>query len=91
MLNTCHQFRGNFSLADAYNIYIYNIYFYNVNLTQEPGSCEDIQRFAKEKKANFTMFDKCDVKGDNISPVFAFLSQMSGKVSDPYKHEHKLT
>jgi len=46
---------------------------------QEPGTPEDIQAFAAQKAATFTMFEKCDVKGKNVSPVFAFLKEMSGK------------
>jgi len=46
---------------------------------EEPGSPQDIQAFAAQKAAKFTIFDKCDVKGKNVSPVYAFLKEMSGK------------
>jgi len=47
---------------------------------QEPGSCEEISAFAAQKGANFALFDKCAVKGDHVSPVYAFLTQMTGKI-----------
>lgn len=49
-------------------------------LFQEPGTPKDIQLFAQEMGAKFTMFDKCDVKGKSVSPVYAFLKDMTGKV-----------
>ena len=50
-------------------------------LSQEPGTAKDIQAFATKMEAKFTLFDKCDVKGKNVSPVYAFLKEMSGKVN----------
>ena len=47
---------------------------------QEPGSPKEIEKFAAAKQAKFTLFEKCDVKGKNVSPVYAFLKEMSGKV-----------
>ncbi|KAL5263357.1 hypothetical protein ACHWQZ_G008653 [Mnemiopsis leidyi] len=45
----------------------------------EPGSPKEIEKFAAAKQAKFTLFEKCDVKGKNVSPVYAFLKEMSGK------------
>ncbi|KAL5263355.1 hypothetical protein ACHWQZ_G008651 [Mnemiopsis leidyi] len=46
---------------------------------EEPGSSKEIETFAAAKQATFTLFEKCDVKGENISPVYAFLKEISGK------------
>ena len=52
----------------------------NLNFLQEPGTAKQIESFAAAKQAKFTLFEKCDVKGKNVSPVYAFLKDMSGKV-----------
>ncbi|UZJ78039.1 glutathione peroxidase [Fictibacillus sp. KU28468] len=43
---------------------------------QEPGSEEEIQEFCElNYGVKFPMFAKVDVKGDNIHPLFAFLTK----------------
>ena len=50
------------------------------NYPQEPGTPQEIETFAAGKQANFTLFEKGDVKGENIIPVYAFLKMMTGEV-----------
>lgn len=42
---------------------------------QEPGSAEEIRNFCETKySVKFPLFEKVDVKGDNQSPVYQFLT-----------------
>ncbi len=43
---------------------------------QEPGSNQEIKIFTKESfDVNFQMFEKVDVKGSNIHPLFKYLTK----------------
>lgn len=43
---------------------------------QEPGTNEEIKKFATEKyHVTFPLFDKVDVNGENAHPVFKFLKE----------------
>ncbi|MBK8518868.1 MAG: glutathione peroxidase [Saprospiraceae bacterium] len=47
----------------------------NQFLGQEPGTAEEIESFCqKNYGVTFQMFDKIDVKGDNQSPLYAWLT-----------------
>jgi glutathione peroxidase len=44
--------------------------------TQEPGSSEEIQSFCKiNYGVSFPIFEKIDVNGDNVHPLFAILKE----------------
>lgn len=45
---------------------------------QEPGDSAQIKAFAKNKGANFQLFDKVDVNGDAASEVWKYLKQEQG-------------
>ncbi|KAJ7536862.1 hypothetical protein O6H91_12G085600 [Diphasiastrum complanatum] len=46
---------------------------------QEPGSNEDIVQFACTRfKAEFPIFDKVDVNGENTAPIYKFLKKEKG-------------
>ncbi|XP_065331505.1 uncharacterized protein Gtpx isoform X2 [Cloeon dipterum] len=45
---------------------------------QEPGSSEDIVCFAMKNNANFDLFEKVDVNGDNASPLWKYLKSKQG-------------
>jgi glutathione peroxidase len=50
----------------------------NQFMKQEPGTAQEIHDFAVgQHKAQFLMFQKCDVNGPNTSPVYSFLRQNS--------------
>ncbi|PHT92433.1 putative phospholipid hydroperoxide glutathione peroxidase [Capsicum annuum] len=46
---------------------------------QEPGSIEDIQQMVCTRfKAEYPIFDKVDVNGDNAAPLYKFLKSSKG-------------
>lgn len=45
---------------------------------QEPGSADDIVCFAKKQNANFDLFEKVNVNGDDASPLWKFLKNKQG-------------
>lgn len=45
---------------------------------QEPGDSEEIVCFARKKNANFDMFEKIDVNGNNASPLWKYLKHKQG-------------
>lgn len=45
---------------------------------QEPGTAEEIKRFAAEKGATFPLMAKVDVNGKNAAPVWQFLRKEIG-------------
>ena len=48
--------------------------------SQESGTNEEIKTFCDTKyNVSFTLFDKVEVKGDNVSPLFKFLEDQSGR------------
>lgn len=48
-------------------------------MNQEPGSNADIKTFCELKyKTTFPMFSKISVKGDDIDPLYAFLTNQPG-------------
>ena len=56
---------------------------------QEPGSADDIVKFAREKHgARFPIIEKCEVNGENCHPAFKFLRFNSG-LNDKNKFEVK--
>ena len=44
---------------------------------QEPGSAQDIERFAYEKGVRFTMMEKVNVNGPDTHPVYVYLKQQA--------------
>ncbi|WP_369806997.1 glutathione peroxidase [Flavihumibacter rivuli] len=55
---------------------------------QEPGSNSDIKEFCKKNYGvNFPMAEKVSVKGDDIHPLFKYLTEEAAKmgVNDPIK------
>jgi glutathione peroxidase len=55
---------------------------------QEPGSNSEIKEFCKRNYGvSFTMAEKVSVKGDDIHPLFKYLTDEAGKmgVEDPIK------
>jgi glutathione peroxidase len=55
---------------------------------QEPGSNEQIKEFCKKNYGvSFPMAEKVSVKGDDIHPIFKYLTEEAGKlgVDDPIK------
>ncbi|GLJ09915.1 hypothetical protein SUGI_0118150 [Cryptomeria japonica] len=50
---------------------------------QEPGTNEEIAAIACTRfKANFPIFDKVDMNGDNAAPVYKFLKSCRGGIFD---------
>lgn len=47
---------------------------------QEPGSDQDIKEFCSNRKVAFKLFSKISVKGDDIHPLYKFLT---GKDTNP--------
>ncbi|XP_050303358.1 glutathione peroxidase-like [Anthonomus grandis grandis] len=57
----------------------------NQFMGQEPGSNEEIAKFAMDKGVKFDMFSKIDVNGDNAHPLYKFLKYKqpgTGETSD---------
>lgn len=53
---------------------------------QEPGTAEDIVCFAKKRNANFDMFEKIEVNGENAHPLWKYLKyKQSGSFGDKIK------
>ena len=55
---------------------------------QEPGTSEEIQEFCKKNYGvSFLMAQKVSVKGDDIHPLFKFLTEEAKKlgIDDPIK------
>jgi len=53
---------------------------------QEPGDSCQIKDFAKGKKANFPIFEKVDVNGQNANPLYVFLkSNQKGMLGSDIK------
>ncbi|MEX1212052.1 MAG: glutathione peroxidase [Balneolaceae bacterium] len=47
---------------------------------QEPGSNEDIQEFCKRRfGVTFPLFEKGSVKGENVQPLFHYLTQVANR------------
>ncbi|CAM0944648.1 unnamed protein product [Alopecurus aequalis] len=48
---------------------------------QEPGTNEEIVQFACTRfKAEYPIFDKVDVNGDNVAPIYKFLKTSKGSI-----------
>lgn len=45
---------------------------------QEPGTSDDIVCFAKKQNANFDLFEKVNVNGDDASPLWKYLKHKQG-------------
>ncbi|KAL0265678.1 UNVERIFIED_CONTAM: hypothetical protein PYX00_011392 [Menopon gallinae] len=45
---------------------------------QEPNDIEAIKKSVARYSSDFILFDKVDVKGDNIHPVYAYLTKSKG-------------
>jgi glutathione peroxidase len=51
---------------------------------QEPGSNAEIKKFCELKyKTTFPLFEKIDVKGDDASPLYKYLTGLPGKQGGP--------
>ncbi|MGH0184060.1 UNVERIFIED_CONTAM: hypothetical protein FKN15_013956 [Acipenser sinensis] len=56
------------------------IFIYALRAEREPGTEEQIKEFAKSYDAEFDMFSKIDVNGDNAHPLWNWMkSQPKGK------------
>ena len=67
-------------IHEEYNSKGFQIWAFPCNqfMSQEPGSNEDIKKFAQEKYgANFQLFSKIDVNGENSHEAFRFLRRNS--------------
>ena len=74
---TDQNYRELVSLQNHYHGTGFNVLAFPCNQFggQEPGSNEDILKFAKEKyNVNFPMFAKVDVKGERIAAVYDHLT-----------------
>eukprot|EP00347_Sterkiella_histriomuscorum_P015773 403355735 len=81
----CGLTKGNYSqLVDLHKKYHsqgFDVLAFPCNqfLFQEPGSAEEIQKFACEiQRANFPMFEKVKVNGSDAHEVFQFLKEKAG-------------
>jgi len=53
---------------------------------QEPGTNEEIKKFAASKGATFKMFDKVEVNGKNAHPFFLYLrKELKGTLGSSIK------
>ncbi len=75
------QYEGLQKLYDKYKDRLVVIGFPANNFKdQEPGSKEEIAEFCKKNYGvTFPMADKVSVKGDNISPIYKFLTEEAAK------------
>jgi glutathione peroxidase len=48
------------------------------DMLQEPGNSEEIVCFARSKKAEFDIFEKIDVNGNNAHPLWKYLKHKQG-------------
>ena len=74
---TDENYRELFSLQNEYHSSGFNVLAFPCNQfgAQEPGSNEEILKFAQTKyHVNFPMFSKVDVHGENIAPVYEHLT-----------------
>lgn len=74
---TDHNYRQLVSLQDDYHSKGFNVLAFPCNQfgEQEPGSNEEILKFAREKyNVNFPMFAKVDVKGEQVTGVYEHLT-----------------
>ena len=83
------QYEGLQQLQDKYKNTLVIIGFPANNFgQQEPGSNEEIQEFCKKNYGvSFPMAEKVSVKGDDIHPLFKYLTEEAKKigVEDPVK------
>lgn len=73
------QYKDLQALQDRYKDQLVIIGFPANNFgNQEPGSNEDIQAFCeKNYGVNFLLSEKVDVKGDNMAPLFKYLTSQN--------------
>ena len=45
---------------------------------QEPGTNQDIKKFAEKRGAEFDLFSKVEVNGGNTHPLYVYLKHMQG-------------
>ncbi|XP_069682497.1 phospholipid hydroperoxide glutathione peroxidase-like [Periplaneta americana] len=50
----------------------------NQFIREEPGNSEQIECFARKWNANFDMFEKIEVNGNNASPLWKYLKHKQG-------------
>ena len=83
------QYEGLQKLSDTYKNTLVIIGFPANNFGgQEPGSTEEIQEFCKKNYGvTFPMAQKVSVKGDDIHPLFKYLTDEAKKmgIEDPVK------
>jgi glutathione peroxidase-family protein len=49
-----------------------------IPVVQEPGTSEEIKKFAQSFNVHFDMFEKVEVNGNNAHPVWVFLKAKQG-------------
>lgn len=79
------QYEGLEKIYKQYNAKGFVILGFPANnfMGQEPGSDADIKQFCTSKYGvSFPMFSKISVKGDDIHPLFQFLTQKSTPPGD---------
>ncbi len=75
------QYKGLEALYQEYKDKGFEILAFPANnfMGQEPGSNADIKSFCELKfKTTFPLFSKISVKGDDMDPLYAYLTQASG-------------
>ncbi|MSR77483.1 MAG: glutathione peroxidase [Candidatus Omnitrophica bacterium] len=79
------QYKGLEALYEKYHDRGFEILGFPANnfMGQEPGSDEEIKKFCSLKyNVTFPMFSKISVKGKEIHPLYAYLTQESGFTGD---------
>ncbi|PWK16540.1 glutathione peroxidase [Tumebacillus permanentifrigoris] len=75
------QYKGLQALYDQYRERGFSVLGFPSNqfAGQEPGNSGDIEEFCQINfGVNFPLYEKSDVKGANINPVFKYLTQNAG-------------
>lgn len=71
------------SLISSQNLFFLTkifYYYYFFCMIQEPGTDAEIKEFAKGYNAEFDLFSKIDVNGDNAHPLWKWMkAQPKGK------------
>ncbi len=70
------QYEGLTKLHEKYKGKDFEILAFPANnfLKQEPGTDKEIKEFCSAKKVEFKLFSKISVKGDDIHPLYKFLT-----------------
>lgn len=86
------QYTGLQALYEKYRDKGFEILGFPANnfLAQEPGSDQEIQTFCSTKyNVTFPLFSKISVKGDDIHPLYKFLTTESGHPGEIQWNFHK--